>query len=215
MLSKQDCKFKDPLVGMWQSKFALKSIWMIMAHKFCYSERKHFLWPAQFISWQTDSKLILQLLFILWMLFWLPLIFFSYDTIMLTSFLVTSHSLQSPASASYEHAWTVHELVCGTIWIITNNWWYAFHKVLHFDLVMHFFRYNGWSDALRTIWRTEGLKGMFKGSIPRVIWYIPASALTFMAVEFLRDHFNEKMDDNVHEVTGLSLDTKSKIQEPV
>ncbi|XP_039146205.1 mitochondrial substrate carrier family protein E [Dioscorea cayenensis subsp. rotundata] len=76
-------------------------------------------------------------------------------------------------------------------------------------------RYNGWSDALRTIWRTEGLKGMFKGSIPRVIWYIPASALTFMAVEFLRDHFNEKMDDNVHEVTGLSLDTKSKIQEPV
>ncbi|KAJ0973991.1 hypothetical protein J5N97_015956 [Dioscorea zingiberensis] len=76
-------------------------------------------------------------------------------------------------------------------------------------------RYNGWSDALRRTWMTEGLNGLFKGSIPRVIWYIPASALTFMAVEFLREHFNEKTDDDVHEITSLSLDTSSKIQEAV
>ncbi|KAJ0974021.1 hypothetical protein J5N97_015986 [Dioscorea zingiberensis] len=75
--------------------------------------------------------------------------------------------------------------------------------------------YNGWSDALRKTWMTEGLNGLFKGSIPRVIWYIPASALTFMAVEFLREHFNEKTDDDVHEITSLSLDTSSKIQEAV
>ncbi|OMP12728.1 Mitochondrial substrate/solute carrier [Corchorus olitorius] len=57
------------------------------------------------------------------------------------------------------------------------------------------------------IWKTEGVKGMFRGSIPRITWYIPASALTFMAVEFLRDHFNEKLDnDNVQEVTRLAIE---------
>ncbi|KAI7754211.1 hypothetical protein M8C21_008900 [Ambrosia artemisiifolia] len=63
-------------------------------------------------------------------------------------------------------------------------------------------RYNGWMDALRRIWLIEGPKGLFRGSIPRVIWYVPASALTFMAVEFLRDHFKED------KVTTLSLEKK-------
>ncbi|KAJ6882017.1 mitochondrial substrate carrier family protein E [Populus alba x Populus x berolinensis] len=48
-------------------------------------------------------------------------------------------------------------------------------------------RYNGWLDAIRRIWMMEGVKGLFRGSVPRITWYIPASALTFMAVEFLRD----------------------------
>lgn len=70
-------------------------------------------------------------------------------------------------------------------------------------------RYNGWLDAIRTVWMTEGTKGMFRGSIPRVIWYVPASALTFMAVEFLRDHFNEGLEKNkVQEVASLSIDKK-------
>lgn len=73
-------------------------------------------------------------------------------------------------------------------------------------------RYNGWLDALRKIWLAEGLNGMFRGSVPRVIWYVPASALTFMAVEFLRDNFNSKLDSNVHEVASLSIDTGSTIQ---
>ncbi|KAK0595640.1 hypothetical protein LWI29_008579 [Acer saccharum] len=48
----------------------------------------------------------------------------------------------------------------------------------------------------------EGPKGMFRGSIPRITWYIPASSLTFMAIEFLRDRFNERLEnDNTHEVT--------------
>ncbi|KAK7304687.1 hypothetical protein VNO77_42573 [Canavalia gladiata] len=59
-------------------------------------------------------------------------------------------------------------------------------------------RYTGWLDAISNIWATEGLKGMFRGSVPRITWYIPASALTFMAVEFLRDHFNERVpNDNL------------------
>lgn len=54
---------------------------------------------------------------------------------------------------------------------------------------------------------------MFRGSVPRIMWYVPASALTFMAVEFLRDHFNEKLDDEFNGVTGLSLDPSPNIQE--
>ncbi|XP_077237431.1 mitochondrial substrate carrier family protein [Tasmannia lanceolata] len=67
-------------------------------------------------------------------------------------------------------------------------------------------RYKGWSDAVRRIWMTEGAKGMLKGSVPRIIWYVPASALTFMAVEFLRDHFNRRLDSDVHEAAILSID---------
>lgn len=73
-------------------------------------------------------------------------------------------------------------------------------------------RYNGWLDALGKIWLAEGLNGLFRGSVPRVIWYVPASALTFMAVEFLRENFNEKLDSNVHDVTSLSVDAGSKLQ---
>lgn len=68
-------------------------------------------------------------------------------------------------------------------------------------------RYDGWLDAFRSIWRTEGLNGMFKGSVPRILWYVPASALTFMAVELLRDQFNEKSD----EITTFSIDARSKL----
>ena len=75
-------------------------------------------------------------------------------------------------------------------------------------------RYNGWLDAICNIWEKEGMKGMFRGSIPRISWYIPASALTFMAVEFLRDHYNEgATDKKVQEVARLSVDKKKPMQE--
>lgn len=70
-------------------------------------------------------------------------------------------------------------------------------------------RYNGWSDAVHRIWVTEGVRGMFRGSIPRIIWYIPASALTFMFVEFLRENYSEILNnDKVQEVSSLSIDKK-------
>ncbi|GAB2236819.1 hypothetical protein Droror1_Dr00026701 [Drosera rotundifolia] len=53
-------------------------------------------------------------------------------------------------------------------------------------------RYNGWFDAIQRTWRIEGIRGFFLGSIPRILWYVPASALTFMAVEFLRENFKEE-----------------------
>lgn len=34
-----------------------------------------------------------------------------------------------------------------------------------------------------------------------------------MAVEFLRDHFNEKIDTDARELTGLSMDTRSEVEE--
>ncbi|GAA0158423.1 mitochondrial carrier protein [Lithospermum erythrorhizon] len=76
-------------------------------------------------------------------------------------------------------------------------------------------RYNGWRDAVHKIWLTEGAHGMFRGSIPRIMWYIPASALTFMVVEFLRDHFNKRLDNTkLQEVTSLAIDNKgSSLQE--
>ncbi|KAI5660005.1 hypothetical protein M9H77_28798 [Catharanthus roseus] len=69
-------------------------------------------------------------------------------------------------------------------------------------------RYSGWSDAIQKIWSTEGLKGMFRGSVPRIMWYVPASALTFMAVEFLRENFNEGENDDKLRVSSLSIDKK-------
>ncbi|KAM1036152.1 hypothetical protein ACFX2A_040201 [Malus domestica] len=72
-------------------------------------------------------------------------------------------------------------------------------------------RYKGWLDAIRSVWRAEGAPGMFRGSIPRIAWYIPASALTFMAVEFLREHFNEGLsNENTREVASMSVEKKSK-----
>ncbi|OVA02144.1 Mitochondrial substrate/solute carrier [Macleaya cordata] len=72
-------------------------------------------------------------------------------------------------------------------------------------------RYNGWFDAIRRIWMIEGPKGFFRGSVPRIIWYVPASALTFMAVEFLRENFGSGLDINeVHEVANLSIDKSQK-----
>ena len=52
-------------------------------------------------------------------------------------------------------------------------------------------------------WYDVGFKGLFRGSIPRIAWYIPASALTFMAVECLRDRFNS------NNLTRISVDTPS------
>ncbi|KAH7838994.1 hypothetical protein Vadar_033514 [Vaccinium darrowii] len=74
---------------------------------------------------------------------------------------------------------------------------------------------SGWLDAVHGIWRTEGIGGMFRASIPRIMWYIPASALTFMAVEFLTDHFNETCSNGkMQEVASLSIDKKgSSLQE--
>lgn len=76
-------------------------------------------------------------------------------------------------------------------------------------------RYKSWADAVHIIWKTEGLRGMFRGSIPRIMWYIPASALTFMAVEFLRDNFSEELkNNNLQNLATLSVDKKgSSLQE--
>ncbi|KAF3326280.1 mitochondrial substrate carrier family protein E isoform X1 [Carex littledalei] len=72
-------------------------------------------------------------------------------------------------------------------------------------------RYKGWLDAFMKIWADEGMHGLFRGSVPRIIWYIPASAVTFMAVEFLRDRFNKKLESPIGGVTGISMDPSSNV----
>jgi hypothetical protein len=58
-------------------------------------------------------------------------------------------------------------------------------------LVLLLYSYKGWLDAFQTIYREESLAGLFKGSVPRVLWYVPAAGLTFMTVELLRKKFND------------------------
>lgn len=53
-----------------------------------------------------------------------------------------------------------------------------------------FIRYKGWFDAWQQIWKHEGVRGFFRGALPRVLWFVPASAVSFMAVEWLRKEFN-------------------------
>ncbi|CAK7323234.1 unnamed protein product [Dovyalis caffra] len=92
-------------------------------------------------------------------------------------------------------AWEPEKLVQPGSEIISNQKWVI--------------RYNGWLDAIHRIWMVEGFKGFFRGSVPRITWYIPASALTFMAVEFLRDQFNEKLDNGtMQEVASLSIEKR-------
>ncbi|KAJ7517679.1 hypothetical protein O6H91_21G034900 [Diphasiastrum complanatum] len=77
-------------------------------------------------------------------------------------------------------------------------------------------RYKSWHDALQVIWRTEGFRGFFKGCVPRVVWWCPASALTFMAVEKLRRQFNGNMHTkNQLAQSGLSKDrTEATVDVP-
>ncbi|XP_074317071.1 uncharacterized protein LOC141653260 [Silene latifolia] len=74
-------------------------------------------------------------------------------------------------------------------------------------------KYKGWFHAMHRMWMIEGPKGMFRGSVPRVIWYVPASALTFMAVEFLRERFNGVVEDEHGEVASISIDNKGSLPE--
>ncbi|BBM99553.1 solute carrier family 25 (mitochondrial S-adenosylmethionine transporter), member 26 [Marchantia polymorpha subsp. ruderalis] len=63
-------------------------------------------------------------------------------------------------------------------------------------------RYKGWLDALQTIWKEERIPGLFKGAVPRIMWFVPAAGLTFMSVELLRKTFN---GGPAYEVESLPL----------
>ncbi|MCO5607385.1 hypothetical protein L7F22_061581 [Adiantum nelumboides] len=67
-------------------------------------------------------------------------------------------------------------------------------------------RYKGWGDAMATIWKEDGFMGFWKGSLPRVIWYLPACAVTFMSWQAMRNVFIKKTND---EDTGLLVERNS------
>lgn len=102
------------------------------------------------------------------------------DIFLLPIFLLTSRIIRSL------HHCDKHHFPFDSMWFV--SW------ATKFLLFCKTIRYNGWLDAIKKTWDSEGVNGLFRGSVPRIIWYIPASALTFMAVEFLREHFNVKTD---------------------
>lgn len=64
-------------------------------------------------------------------------------------------------------------------------------------------QYKGWQDAVGSIQRNEGFHGFWKGSLPRVMWYVPASAVTFMAWQALRNVF---IKPDMDQSAGLSIE---------
>lgn len=67
-------------------------------------------------------------------------------------------------------------------------------------------QYNGWRDAVRSIWMYEGFFGFWKGSLPRVMWYVPASAVTFMAWQALRNTF---IKPGIEQTASVSMESGS------
>lgn len=45
-------------------------------------------------------------------------------------------------------------------------------------------RARGFNDAVRIIWRRDGLKGFARGLTPRVLTFVPSNALCWMCYEF-------------------------------
>jgi hypothetical protein len=75
-------------------------------------------------------------------------------------------------------------------------------------------RYKGWLDACQIIWRQEGVKGFFRGALPRVLWFVPASAISFMAVEWLRKEFNPKPILQIDTQPSFPIDITSTLSVP-
>ncbi|KAG6553773.1 hypothetical protein Mapa_004688 [Marchantia paleacea] len=73
-------------------------------------------------------------------------------------------------------------------------------------------RYKGWADAAKTIWKEENIHGFFRGVVPRVVWFVPASAVTFMSFEWLRKQYQEKNIDSAQKCdVGLGVLTNGSV----
>lgn len=70
-------------------------------------------------------------------------------------------------------------------------------------------RYNGWQDAVHSIWKNDGFMGFWKGSLPRVVWYLPACALTFMSWQAMRNVFIKQGSDRT---MGRAMEHSSSIE---
>ncbi|KAF2282332.1 hypothetical protein GH714_043861 [Hevea brasiliensis] len=69
-------------------------------------------------------------------------------------------------------------------------------------------RYKGWLDAMQRIWMVEGVKGMFRGSIPRITWYIQPLHLLSWLWNFSGTTIERMDGDKKHEVANLSIERK-------
>lgn len=78
-----------------------------------------------------------------------------------------------------------------------------------FCYVSTVYRYNGWQDAVHSIWKNDGFMGFWKGSLPRVVWYLPACALTFMSWQAMRNVFIKQGSDRT---MGRAMEHSSSIE---
>jgi solute carrier family 25 iron transporter 28/37 len=51
---------------------------------------------------------------------------------------------------------------------------------------------SGLRDALFIIYRAEGLKGFFKGIVPRTVFQIPGTAISWSVYEYFKHYLNQK-----------------------
>ena len=58
------------------------------------------------------------------------------------------------------------------------------------------------------------MKGFFRGALPRVLWFVPASAISFMAVEWLRKEFNPKPILQIDTQPSFPIDITSTLSVP-
>lgn len=51
---------------------------------------------------------------------------------------------------------------------------------------------NGLRDAIRIIYRVEGFKGFFKGVVPRTVFQVPGTAVSWSIYEYFKFYLNKK-----------------------
>ena len=55
--------------------------------------------------------------------------------------------------------------------------------------------YGTFVGALRTIWEREGVRGLFRGSVARVVFFCPATAVTMGVYEYMKNGLRDERND--------------------
>jgi len=55
-------------------------------------------------------------------------------------------------------------------------------------------RASGLSDAVKIIYRTEGYRGFLKGIMPRTLFQVPGTAISWSVYEYFKNRLKKKQD---------------------
>lgn len=59
------------------------------------------------------------------------------------------------------------------------------------EVVMEKVRYGGITSALRDIWATQGFQGLFRGTMPRVLFFMPGAAISWSTYEYMKEFLSK------------------------